>query len=172
MRWPSIHFCSQDISQHNCQIWCLYHKMNNWFGMLSYAAPLKIRYSIRETILDCSIKRPSVIESRDRTTPVTHISEINLHVRTIYHTIKTAPCICIVGIGCLWLGCSWSRVFVFNVNTICSDASVKVHFRVCQIVMLFSKHITADILNIQWHFRKFVSNILSYLIFLHICIEI
>ena len=40
LRWPNIHFCSQDINQHICQIWCLYHKMNNWFGMLSYAAPL------------------------------------------------------------------------------------------------------------------------------------
>ena len=40
LRWPKIHFCSQDINQHICQIWCLYHKMNNWFDMLSYAAPL------------------------------------------------------------------------------------------------------------------------------------
>ena len=40
LRWPNIHFCSQDINQHICQIWCLYHKMNNWFGMMSYAAPL------------------------------------------------------------------------------------------------------------------------------------
>ena len=40
LRWPNIHFCSPDINQHICQIWCLYHKMNNWFGMLSYAAPL------------------------------------------------------------------------------------------------------------------------------------
>ena len=42
LQWPNIHFCSQDINQHICQIWCLYHKMNNWFGMLSYAAPLYI----------------------------------------------------------------------------------------------------------------------------------
>ena len=40
LRWPNIHLCSQDINQHICQMWCLYHKMNNWFGMLSYAAPL------------------------------------------------------------------------------------------------------------------------------------
>ena len=42
LQWPNIHFCSQDINQHICQIWCLYHKMNNWFGMLSYAAPLLV----------------------------------------------------------------------------------------------------------------------------------
>ena len=41
LQWPNMHFCSQDINQHICQIWCLYHKMNNWFGMLNYAAPLK-----------------------------------------------------------------------------------------------------------------------------------
>ena len=41
LRWPNIHVCSQDIYQHICQIWCLYHKMNNWFDMLCYAAPLK-----------------------------------------------------------------------------------------------------------------------------------
>ena len=40
LRWPNIQFCSQDICQHICQIWCLYHKMNNWFDMLSYTAPL------------------------------------------------------------------------------------------------------------------------------------
>jgi len=28
-RWPNIHLCSKDIYQHICQIWCLYHKMNN-----------------------------------------------------------------------------------------------------------------------------------------------
>ena len=42
LRWPNIHFCSQDINQHTCQIWCLYHNMNNWFGMLRYAAPLTV----------------------------------------------------------------------------------------------------------------------------------
>ena len=29
MRWPNIHFCSQDIYQYICLIWCLYHKINN-----------------------------------------------------------------------------------------------------------------------------------------------
>ena len=34
------------IYQHICQVWCLYHKTNNLFDMLSYAAPL---YSNRDT---------------------------------------------------------------------------------------------------------------------------
>jgi len=39
LRWPNIQFCSQDICQQISQIG--HHKMNDWFDMLSYAAPLQ-----------------------------------------------------------------------------------------------------------------------------------
>ena len=59
----------------------------------------------------------------------------NPRLRDTY-TFYSAPCVWIEGIGCVWFGCSWNSVFVFNVNAICSDASLKVHSYICKVFPL------------------------------------
>ena len=59
--WPNTHFCSQYIYQHICQIWCLYHKMNNWFDIIII---IKLYCHIQRALhdeLECSLALTHIV---------------------------------------------------------------------------------------------------------------